>query len=149
MEIWEIAARLSIQQTMARYTHAGDNGRSEDFAAAFTTDGVMEAEGQAPLAGRAAIVEFLEEQKRSLASAMERRHIRHFVSSLRIDFPSPDEATASSYFLAVTQIGPDHWGRYRDRFVPVDGEWLIARRFVRVDGSMPGSWQHPTAGAGS
>jgi hypothetical protein len=141
MEPWEIEARLAIQQTIARYTHAGDSGRSTDFAEAFTADGVMEVYGEAPISGRQAIVAFLEDQKTSLASAMDRRHIRHFVSSLRIDFPSSDEATASSYFMAVTQIGPDHWGRYRDRFVPVDGEWLIAHRFVRVDGAMPGAWQ--------
>jgi len=144
MEIWEVVARLSIQQTMARYTHAGDNGRSADFAAAFTPDGVMEPAGQEPIVGRTAIVDFLEEQKASLAGSMERRHIRHFVASLRIDFTSPEEATASSYFMAVTQIGPDHWGRYRDRFVSVDGEWLIAHRYVRVDGNMPGAWQVPS-----
>jgi uncharacterized protein (TIGR02246 family) len=150
METWEIVARLSIQQTMARYTHAGDSGRSTEFADAFTPDGVMEVPGEAPMVGRAAIVEFLEQQKTSLAGAMEGRLIRHFVSSLRIDFPSREEATASSYFMAVTQIGPDHWGRYRDRFVPFDGEWRIAHRFARVDGSMPGAWQaHPTDRAGS
>ncbi len=147
METWEIEARLSIQQTIARYTHAGDSGRSKDFADAFTVDGVMEPYPDAPIAGREAIVAFLEEQKASLAGAMDSRLIRHFVSSLRIDFPSRHEATASSYFMAVTQIGPDHWGRYRDRFVPVDGEWLIAHRFVRVDGSMPGAWQPEPGGS--
>jgi SnoaL-like domain len=141
METWEIEARLSIQQTMARYTHAGDSGRSQDFAEAFTVDGVLEVYGEGPNSGHQAIAGFLEAQKASLAGAMDRRLIRHFVSSLRIDFPSPEEANASSYFLAVTEIGPDHWGRYRDRLVPVDGEWLIAQRFIRVDGAMPGSWQ--------
>jgi hypothetical protein len=144
MDSWEIIARLSIQQTMARYTHAADGGRSEDFAETFTPDGIMEAAGDPPVVGRAAIVAFLEQQKASLADAMDRRLIRHFVSSLRIDFDSPEEATTSSYFMAVTQIGPDHWGRYRDRFVLFDGDWLIAHRFVRLDGSVPGAWQsHP------
>jgi hypothetical protein len=147
MEAWEVEARLSIQQTVARYTHAGDSGRSDDFADAFTADGVMEVYGEPPISGHGAIVAFLEEQKTSLAGAMDRRLIRHFVSSLRIDFPSRHEATASSYFMAVTQIGPDHWGRYRDRFVPVDGEWLIAHRFVRVDGAMPGAWQAELGGS--
>ena len=141
MDQWEIEARLSIQDTMARYTHGGDTGRSQDYADAFAPDGVMEISGDERYQGRDTIFQFLEEQKANLAGVMKTRLIRHFVASARIRFESPQEATASSYFLAVTDIGPDHWGRYRDRFVPVDGEWLIALRSVRVEGSMPGSWQ--------
>jgi hypothetical protein len=47
--------------------------------------------------------------------------------------------------------GLDHWGRYTDRFVRVDGTWLFAQRSVRVDGATPGGWaalrgQGPPAG---
>ena len=37
-------------------------------------------------------------------------------------------------FLVVGEHGPDHWGRYRDRYAQRDGRWLFARRQVRVDG---------------
>jgi hypothetical protein len=145
MESWEIAGRLSILDTMARYTHAGDTGRSQAFADCFTPDGVMEVIGEQTAEGRDAIYRFLEEQKASLAGAMETKLIRHFVTSHWISFESPEEASASSYFLAITHIGPDHWGRYRDRFVPVEGAWLIARRTVRVDGAAAGGWQEAHA----
>ena len=44
------------------------------------------------------------------------------------------------YFLAVTEHGVDHWGRYRDRYVPDGDRWLFAHRFVRTDGTTPGGW---------
>mgnify|MGYP000721056195 CR=1 FL=1 len=28
--------------------------------------------------------------------------------------------------IVVTERGPDHWGRYRDRYVCLDGRWLFA-----------------------
>jgi hypothetical protein len=51
----------------------------------------------------------------------------------------PDEALVASYFTVITEIGLDHMGRYRDRFVPVgvDGRWLIAHRFVSTDWRSP------------
>jgi hypothetical protein len=62
------------------------------------------------------------------------------VSSLRVDFPSRTDAVATSYFLAITASGPDHWGRYRDRLRAVDDRWLFAHRQATVDGWAPGSW---------
>ena len=44
-----------------------------------------------------------------------------------------------SYFTVFTEIGLDHYGRYRDAFRPVDGEWLIAHRFVSTDWRSEGS----------
>jgi hypothetical protein len=52
---------------------------------------------------------------------------------------APDEVHTRCYFSALTQVGLDHWGRYRDRLVPADGRWLFARREVVVTGHGPGS----------
>ena len=40
---------------------------------------------------------------------------------------------------ALTNIGVDHWGRYRDVLVPVDGRWLFASREAVADGFSPDS----------
>ena len=40
----------------------------------------------------------------------------------------------------ITDIGLDHWGRYRDRLVPVGERWLLAQRSVKTDGYAPGSF---------
>ena len=57
-----------------------------------------------------------------------------------VESESPDQARARSYFLAVTDRGTDHWGRYLDDLVRTDGGWRFAHRRVRTDGVAPGSW---------
>jgi hypothetical protein len=42
--------------------------------------------------------------------------------------------SVSSYFAVHTDVGLDHWGRYRDVLVPVSGRWLFAHRSIGVDG---------------
>jgi hypothetical protein len=41
----------------------------------------------------------------------------------------------ASYFTVLTEIGLDHHGRYRDRFVRLDTTdlWLIEHRLVSTD----------------
>jgi hypothetical protein len=66
--------------------------------------------------------------------------IRHHVSNLTLTVESATAATGACYFLAVTEHGVDHWGRYRDQFVPDGDRWLFAHRTVRTDGRTPGGW---------
>jgi hypothetical protein len=140
MELWELAARERIRDTLARYAHCADRGRFAELAALFTPDGVLEIDGRPPLQGRAAIEAFLTGTKTNIAANLSRPLIRHHVSSHRIEVHGPDTATAASYFLAITERGPDHWGRYRDRLVRVGEQWLFQHRRVRPDGHAPNSW---------
>jgi uncharacterized protein (TIGR02246 family) len=139
MTLEELAAREAIRDVIARYNHAGDRGRLDELVRCFAEDGVMDLEGLAPLAGRAAIEAHLAGVVRELASRTQRATLRHHVSSVRIALAEADRAEAWSYFAVFTEIGLDHWGRYSDRFVRAGGEWLIALRKVRVDGAAPGS----------
>jgi hypothetical protein len=140
MEIWELAARERIRETLARYAHCADRGRFEELVALFTEDGALDIEGRDPIVGRVAILDFVGRTKRSLAVGSVQPFIRHHVSSVRIDVESPSQARAASYFLAITDRGPDHWGRYRDELAQVGGLWLFRRRMVRVDGRAPQGW---------
>jgi hypothetical protein len=45
----------------------------------------------------------------------------------------------SSYYTVFTEIGVDHMGGYRDRFVPVGPTWLIAHKYVTCDWRADGS----------
>ncbi len=139
MELEELVARERIRDTIARYNHAGDRGRLDELSACFTEDGVLEIRDEAPIAGRAAIRRSLTEVVTRLEVATERPLLRHHVSSVRVELEGPDRARAASYFLAITEVGPDHWGLYLDRFARVGGAWLIAHRRVRVDGAAPSS----------
>ena len=152
MELWELVARESCRDTLAQYTHAGDRYLLDDFAAAFCEDGVLEIRGSAPITGRAAIMERFGggtaapgpargKQPRSPRTVGRgpRRIVRHNVTNIRFESVSPEEAVVASYFTVFTQIGLDHMGRYRDRFVPVGDRWLIAHRFVSTDWRAPDS----------
>jgi hypothetical protein len=131
MDLWELAARDAICDTMAQYNWGGDAGDLDELAAAFCVDGVLEIRGYQTLSGRAAIAQGL---RRGLgAGAPERTIVRHNVANIRFESVTGSEARVASYFTVLTDVGLDHYGRYRDTFVPVDDRWLIRHRFVSVD----------------
>ena len=68
-----------------------------------------------------------------------RRIVRHNVTNIRFTAMAPQQARVSCYFTVFTEIGLDHYGRYRDLFVPVGDDWLIRHRFVSTDWHAPNS----------
>src|SRR5215467_5575145 len=139
MEIWQLTAREEIRELVARYAHFADSGRFEEMVALFAEDGVLEIVDREELHGRRSIHDFLVATAARFRESSAPRSMRHHVTSLRIEVSAPGEATSASYFLVVGDHGPDHWGRYRDRYTHRDGRWLFARRQVRVDGRVPSS----------
>lgn len=135
VEQWELVARERIRDTVALYNWAGDGLRLDDLASVFVDDGVLEVRGREPIVGRAAIVEFFG----GVAGGSGVTIVRHNVTNLRFLEVSPTEARVACYFTVLTDIGLDHHGRYRDRFVPVGDEWRIAHRFVSTDWRATGS----------
>jgi SnoaL-like domain len=140
VELWELSAREAIRETVAGYAHLVDSGRFDEVVQLFTADGVLEVHGSAPARGHEGLHAFFTGVGRDLASTSTVPLIRHNTSNLSITLMSPSEATARCYFLAVTEHGVDHWGRYRDRLVPDGDRWLFAHRLVRTDGTVPGGW---------
>ena len=134
MESWELTARELVRVTVMRYVHLVDTGKLDELLELFAEDATLEAGDLPPATGRAAIRALFLDTRTRLAAATTRPLIRHHVSSLEVDVLGPTCATARSYFLAVTERGPDHWGRYRDRLLQVDGHWLFRHRRVRTDG---------------
>lgn len=141
MTLDELLAREGIRKTMANYTMAGDRLRVDEFAAVFTDDAILESEG-VPEAdafryvGKAAVRDWLSRWSRSPAAA-QRTHqasfVRHHLSTSQIEIASAETARARTYWVAYTDIGPDHAGYYLDSFRKVGDEWLIAHRRVRLD----------------
>jgi 3-phenylpropionate/cinnamic acid dioxygenase small subunit len=140
MEAWELVAREQIRDTIARYAHCVDGGRFDDLVELFLPDGVLEIEGEPPLRGRAAIKAFVAGVGRDLAAAAAAPRIRHHVGNVVIELDGTTRARTRCYFLAVTDRGVDHWGRYRDELVPWGDRWRFVRHQVRTDGAAPGSW---------
>jgi len=136
MEAWELEVRESVRQTLADYTAATDRFDLRALAACFGDEGVLEFTGGAePLTGPAEIEAGLGAAV-SWPSQPARRaptHVRHHVSSVRFASVARDRVKVSSYFAVHTDIGLDHWGRYRDVLIPVNGRWLFTHRRISVD----------------
>ena len=140
METWELAAREAIRDLVARYAHAADRGRFDDLIALFTDDGLLELPDGRIAQGHAAIRAMLADAGTSLRAATTVPWVRHHVSSHAIDVRDQTHAEGFAYFLVVTERGPDHWGKYHDRYVVAGDHWCFATRRVRVDGRAHGSW---------
>ena len=146
MELWELVARERIRDSIALYNWSGDAYRLEDLTHAFAEDGVLEVRGEAPYEGRQAILGFLSgirgsasgedaraAMKAAAAASGIKRIVRHNIANIRFLELTPEQAKVSCYFTVFTEIGLDHYGRYRDTFAPVGEQWLIKHRFVSTD----------------
>jgi hypothetical protein len=158
MELWELIARESIRDCIARYNANGDSGRIDEMVAVFAPDAVMETGGRV-FRGRDEIHGFF-----SGVAAQTRRSgdapaastpttpaeewvargrtpfIRHFTATTQIDLESEQRARARSYYLVISVGGLDHWGRYLDEYGVVDGRWLITKRTEITDAVFAGGW---------
>lgn len=140
MDLWELSAREELRDLVAAYAHAADSGRFDEVVALFADDGVLETPDRIEHRGREGIRAFLGGTGAALAGATTVPLIRHYVSNLRLAVTGTDDATGAAYFLVVTERGPDHWGRYRDRYVRTAEGWRFAHRRVRLDGYAANSW---------
>lgn len=139
METWELLAREGVREAIVRYAHLVDAGRFDELLALFTEDATLDA-GERPVArGRGAIRALFVETGARLGATQWRPFIRHHLSNVDVEVEGPDTARARAYFLALTERGLDHWGRYQDRLVRVGGRWLFEHRRVRTEGRAVGS----------
>ena len=134
IQIWELAAREHIRDTLARYNWSGDAGRLDDLAETFCADGVLEIRGQQSLRGRSEIAGFLRGISGNISTSTDVKPVvRHNVANVLFTDLTPERAHVSSYFTVLTHIGLDHFGRYRDVLVPEGDTWLIQHRKVSTD----------------
>ena len=123
---------------MAKYTTAGDRLKIDDFVSCFVEDAVIESE-HVPAdrafryQGREEIRGWQERWRAGEGGTHGATFVRHHLSTSHIDLTGAESAEARTYWVAWTDIGPDHAGYYLDRFCKVEGEWLIAQRRVRMD----------------
>jgi hypothetical protein len=147
MDLNELLDREGIRKTLADYTMAGDRLRVDEFIATFTEDAIFESEGVTKektfrYEGRIAIKAFIASWGRGARDAQpvhQAKFIRHHLSTCQIDLTGPETAKSRTYWVAYTDLGPDHCGYYLDEFQKVGSQWLIAHRRVREDWMAHGS----------
>jgi hypothetical protein len=139
MEHWELVARESIRDLVARYNANGDTGRFEQLPPLFAEDAVMEGVGGTEFNGHAEILTIFTgaRDRATENNGNVPTYLRHMTATLQIDLIDESHAKSRCYYFVITAIGLDHWGRYIDEFKTVNGEWKFARRRVTVDGNTP------------
>lgn len=145
MDTWELVARESIRDLVARYNANGDSGRFDHVVELFAPDAVMEVDGR-EYHGREEIRTIFTTAADSIRDRPGPPLLRHHTSTLQVDVDGPESATARCYYQVLMADGLDHWGRYIDRFGVVDGRWLFTRRREVLDGFVPGGWAASTVG---
>jgi len=141
MNIEEVLAREGIRKSLADYTMAGDRLKVDDFVSVFTEDAILESEGVPQqdsfrYVGGEEIRRWLtrwQNKSGTELKAHEATFVRHHLTSCQIEITTAKAARARTYWIAYTDIGPDHSGYYVDEFSKVHGNWLIAHRRIRLD----------------
>jgi uncharacterized protein (TIGR02246 family) len=139
MDHWELEARESIRDLVARYNANGDTGRFDQVVELFAPDAVMET-GDGPVRRGSEEIRSIFTGARDQASYGDHPvYVRHMTSTHQIDLIDPATAKGRCYYCVLTDIGVDHWGRYIDEYRTVDGSWKFAHRRVTIDGRSPAS----------
>ena len=114
-----------IRATIAAYTQALDDGRTDDVVATFCPDGVCDIPGLGTHAGHDAL-------RAAYAKFEPRRPQRHLVVNTLVTDWNDHEADAISDVIFLLQ-GDSGWGiqlvgRYHDTLHHDDGRWRFHRR---------------------
>jgi hypothetical protein len=136
--------RMLIRELQDRYAIVHDFGTPEEYASVFSDDGAIAAPtGQTLVQGRAALIAYAERNRERWsdepgADGRISSFMRHLISNSEIEVTGPDTATGMSYVTTLVQrgeIGPAilSIGRYEDRYVRQNGQWLIAHRTIIMD----------------
>jgi SnoaL-like domain len=150
----QLSDRQDLVDLVHVYCRAVDDNRPDDIAALFAEDCVLDYGGSyTNLVGRALA-------RRFFAGGTDRLYQRtaHHLSNIEISFSGTEangrrRAAGTSYVWAWHEFNQDQfdeptpnawiYGRYLDRFVNQDGQWLIAARTFRAMGHH--QWQSPVA----
>jgi uncharacterized protein (TIGR02246 family) len=132
--------RVAVEDVMARYMWSSDSLDPEGYAAVFTDDAVIDANG--------AISRGREEIRKIVTGLVKRRddnkakglpagNLYHVISNVRISFPKPGEALHQSYWQTMRRDNDGRMtaaalGRSEDHLVKRNGQWLIQLRKLTV-----------------
>ncbi|HEY3695860.1 nuclear transport factor 2 family protein [Phenylobacterium sp.] len=125
-----------VRQCLARYGYNADLGRSEEYVAVWTDDGLYDLADDTKLAGKAQIRQMITSPAGAHKSEIENRSL-HTVGNLFIKIEG-DTAWAEGYSVVFVKqadgvrpytAGYNHWDFARDG----DG-WLMSRRLRRAIG---------------
>jgi hypothetical protein len=124
-----------VRAAIAAYTHALDDGRTDDVVATFCRDGGCDIPGVGTHEGHDAL-------RAAYARWTPRRPQRHLVVNTLVTEWDDHEAAATSDVVLLLQ-GDTGWevravGRYHDRLHRRDGTWRFHRRAAEFQADVSG-----------
>jgi ketosteroid isomerase-like protein len=134
-----IGDKFAIEERIAIYNQAIDQGRFDDFLACWCEDGVFDGLG-GPYVGKAAIRKFTDSYDERYRLRLN--GLKHFTANI-LSRINGDTATSSSHLQLVTTGAKGahilFTGRYEDELRRVGGQWLFSRRKLHQDMPLPQS----------
>jgi hypothetical protein len=134
--------KFAIEERIAVYNQAIDQGRFEDFLACWCEDGVFDGLG-GPYVGKAAIRAFTDRYDERYRLRLN--GLKHFTVGIvsRIGVEGDMNRATSSSHLMMTTTGAKgahllFTGLYEDELRRVDGAWLFVRRKLHQDMPLAG-----------
>jgi hypothetical protein len=123
-----------VRATLATYTQALDDGRTDDVVATFCPDGAIELPGMGSHTGHDAL-------RAAYTKWAPRRPQRHLVLNTVIGTWNDDEATASSDVIFIL-LGDEGWdiklvGRYSDVLHRDGASWRFHHRAASFTAEKP------------
>jgi uncharacterized protein (TIGR02246 family) len=132
--------RVAVEDVMARYVWAVDSLDPEGYAAVFTEDAIINANGNISKGReeiRKIVMSLIQRRDDNKAKGLPASNLYHMISNMRITFPKPGEALHQSYWQTVIRdkdgkMNAAAMGRSEDRLVKRNGKWLIQERKLTV-----------------
>ena len=149
MDAWEVEARGEIAAVVTAYNALGDRGRFDELLALFADSATMDIGDGSSYEGRAGIERIFTGTRDSVRDGSGPAFLQHHTTPVHVSFEDGDHASGDAYFTVMSDQGIDHWGRYHDTYLRVEGAWCFGSRRVRVDGRTPGGWADQRFGSDS
>jgi uncharacterized protein (TIGR02246 family) len=132
--------RIAVEDVMARYVWAVDSLDADGYVAVFTTDAVIDSNGNFSKGHdeiRKIVTSLIQRRDDNKAKGLPPSNLYHVISSVRITFPKPGEALHQSYWQTVRRDKDGRMiaaamGRSEDHLVRQNGKWLIQFRKLTV-----------------
>ena len=133
MDIQDLVAREAIRELVASYNHYGDTGHIDNLVELFADGASLQMDDRA-ITGGDALKEFFQNIMAASAAKTKFKSLQHHSSMLSIQLLDDSHARGRCYFSVFTNLGLDHWGRYRDEYVRVGDVWKFASRSAKRTG---------------
>ncbi len=132
--------RIAVEDVMARYVWTVDSFDADGYAAVFTDDAVIDANGNISKgrdAIRKIVTDLIKRRDDNKAKGLPAGNLYHMTGNMRITFPKPGEALHQAYWQTLRRDAEGRMiiaamGRSEDHLVKRNGKWLIQFRKLTV-----------------